>query len=219
MSKKIIKASIDNSTIYRFGTEIPKTIAEFNVLIDVLKSFGILAVYQQLDYPEILPVSCLKRASRSLDLMAYHGDKWLFETWFVPELERLRLRHGKVRFLISDSINTTTLNKCQELIKEFPKVFSVRLYQETSIFRTIIIDDAYLLLGHYGYEVIEQDGKNAKGWKSPQLFIEDNKHWSLLIPFKELFTQCWDKAQEIAAIIDSPSNTVIKREFHPSKHN
>lgn len=216
MSKKSKKASLNDNTLNRFGKELPETISEFYTLLNILKSFGITSAYEHLENPETLPKSCINKASRSLDVMAFHGDKWLFESWFETDLERLRLRQGKVRFLLSDTIDSKTVNRCKELIDKYPSVFSVRVFSETAVFRTVIIDDNFLLLGHYGYEVIENDGLNAKGWKSPQLYIEDNKHWSLLIPFKELFRTSWDKSNDVS-LIDSnkSSNSVIKREFQP----
>lgn len=200
MEKKTLKANLNNKLLEQFDKEFPKTVEELNVLLKILKSFGIISAYQHLNNPEIVPEVCLNKASRSLDLLAYHGDKWLFEPWLTQQLERLRLRQGKVRFLISDSINSKSVARCSELMNAFPNVFKVRIFRESAIFRVIIIDDAHLLLGHYGYEVIEKDGNNAQGWKSPQLFIEDNRQWSLLIPFREMFRIAWENASEIHAV-------------------
>lgn len=216
---KANKARIDNDTLQRFGIEIPKTISEFHTLLTILRSFGFLGAYQHLDDSDIKPEACIKKASRSLDLMAFHGEKWLFEAWLEPELERLRLRQGKVRFLLSKDIEDRTLDRCKLLTKAYPSVFSARLFSESPIFRAVIIDDLYMLLGHYGYEVIEKDGRNAMGWKSPQLFIEDNRHWSLLIPFRELFRITWEQAKDVKAFKadTEDENNTIKREFHPIK--
>jgi len=220
MAQNSKKSTLDIETINNFGKIIPKTISEVKIMLEILKSFGISTVYEHLEHPEIIPKSCIDMVSKTLDLMAYHGDKWLFEPWLELYLERLRLREGKVRFLLSDTCNTKTLNKCDELMKKYPEVFFVRVFSEKAIFRIVLIDDKIMLLGHYGDEVIEKDGKNAKGWKSPQLFIEDNKNWSLLIPFRQLFRINWEKSKKLDDYLSKPSDTKsYKREFEKINKN
>jgi len=215
MGKKSKKSTLDNGIIDNFGKLIPKTISEVKTTLEILKSFGVLSVYEHLEHPEIVPESCIKLASISLDLMAFHGDKWLFESWFEPNLERLRLRRGRVRFLLSDTCEPATFKKCKELMNRYPSVFSVKVFSENAIFRIILIDDKTMLLGHYGYEVIEGDGKNAKGWKSPQLLIENNKNWSLLIPFREMFRINWERSKELDHYLNDDLDIVTTREFKP----
>ena len=208
------KAHLDAEALRRFGREVPQTIAEFYSLLAILKSFGICTAYEQLEHPEITPEACLARASRSLDLLAFHGDKWLYEEWLYPALERLALRRGQVRFLLSHTIEQKTVARCIEVMSRFPELFYVRTYSNPSTFRVIIIDESRMLLGHYGYEVIERDGTNAKGWKSPQLFIEDNHNWSLLIPFRQVFRNIWETASELR-VLQEPATSTVRREFHP----
>lgn len=210
------KASLDDADLRNLGKDIPRLLARFHNLMTTLRSFGIVAVYRHLEHRDIRPEACMTSASRSLDLMAFHGDKWLFEPWLEEHLERLRLRQGRVRFLLSQTVDAKTIDRCKELKKARGGVFDVRFFDDSAIFRIIIVDDAHLLLGHYGYEVIEKDGTNAKGWKSPQLFIEDGREWSLLIPFREMFKTTWEKAQPLEKIGPSSVTTAIKREFQPS---
>lgn len=217
MGKNSKKAVLEEGTLKTLSKLIPDAISESHTLLSILKCFGIQSVYEHLGHPEVSPISCMKRASRSLKLMAFHGDKWLFEPWFEPELHRLHLRQGTVQFLISETIDIKTVERCRELLAKHPDVFAVRVFSENAIFRLVLIDDNLMLLGHYGYEVIEQDGNNAKGWKSPQLLIEDNKNWSFLIPFRELFKINWDRARDIKTLFGDNSSGVIKREFQPKK--
>jgi hypothetical protein len=209
------KASLDDVAVRRLSTDIPRTVAECARLLSTLRAFGIVATYAQLEQEEIMPEACMRSASRDIEIMAFHGDKWLFESWLEPQLQRLRLRQGKARFLLSDTIDERTRTKCRELRHSHSEVFEARLFSEPAFFRAIIIDDSRLLLGHYGYEVIEKDGSNAKGWKSPQLLIEDNKNWSLLIPFRGMFRNAWDKAEVVEAGAPADKGTV-KRDFHPT---
>lgn len=217
MMKKnnVKKAILEETTLKTLGQLIPDAIAKSHTLLSILKSFGIQSIYEHLTHPEIMPEACMQRASRSLQLMAFHGDKWLFEPWFEQELHRFHLRQGKVEFLLSETIDKKTVDRCKELLAKYHDVFSVRIFSENAIFRLVIMDDSWLLLGHYGYEVIEKDGNNAKGWKSPHLLIEDNKDWSFLIPFRELFRINWRKAKDITIAFDNDSSRVIKREFQP----
>jgi hypothetical protein len=212
IKKPLKKATLDPQKLDILGTEYTQVILEFHELLKILKEFGLLSAYNHLEHSEAKPEACLKRTSRSLDLLAFHGEKWLFEDWFELELDRLRRRQGKVRFLLSSTSNEKTVEKCIQLMRSH-KVFSVRLFDDPAIFRCVIVDDRFILLGHYGHEVIEKDGENAKGWKSPQLYIEDNGQWSLLIPFRGLFRTMWDRASEISV----PENTAAKRrDFHPT---
>ncbi len=213
MEDKGRKATIREAELAQLAHSLPTHLEELRLLLDVLKRFGVINVYEHLANDEITPRSCIAKASRSLDLMAFHGDKWLFEAWFEAELERLRLRKGNVRFLISSTISSHTKKRGQELIEKFPRVFSMRVFDDSAIFRVVIIDDNHLLLGHYGYDVIENDGLNAKGWKSPQLFIEDNCNWSLLIPFREFFRMNWERGTDIAFVKAENEAIVKTREF------
>lgn len=215
VDKTIGKANLDHAVLKRLGTEIPQALYELHTLLTILKSFGIIAAYRQLDQAEVTPEACLKLAAHTLDLLAFHGHKWLFENWFESHLQRLALRHGKVRFLLSDSSDSKTITKCQQLMERHSKVFSAKIYTDLPTFRAVLIDDRLLVLSHYGYEVIEQDSQNLQGWMSPQLLIEENRDWSLLIPFRELFHQIWENAKNIRD--PEPTSNVIKREFK-AKH-
>lgn len=211
------KAVIDDKALQQLGVDIPGMITRCHELVRILRSFGVVAAYECLEHQEIVPEACLKRASRYLDLMAHHGDKWLFEPWFKTELDRLRARHGTVRFLLSNTIETRTVTQCRELMANYSDTFEARLFAGSTVFRAVIIDHTHLLLGHYGYEVIEKDWSNAKGWKSPQLFIEDNKEWSLLIPICALFGAAWEKAAIIERSTPPRIDSAVKRDFHLKK--
>ena len=207
------KATLDEAALGRLQNDIPRAIAEFHDLLKIMRSFGVVGAYGHLEHEEVQPKACMARASRCLDLMAYHGDKWLAEDWFEPELERLRLRNGLVRFLLSDNIEQETRDRLSVLCARFPKTFKARLFAQSAKFRTVLVDDNQLLLGHYGYEVIEKDGSNAKGWKSPQLLIDDNNSWSFLIPFRAMFQEIWDDAPPVEP--HAGQDATRRREFKP----
>ena len=149
--------------------------------------------------------------------MAFHGNKWLFKPWLKANLERLRLREGRVRFLLHISTEEASLREALALKQQFPSTFDMRLFKPSPIFRLVIVDEAHILLGHYGHEVIEEDQTNAKGWRSPQLYVEDNNNWSLCIPFRQLFEQTWASALSLEEALKSVPSSRQARDFVPVK--
>lgn len=166
-------------------------IEELATIARVLRAFGIVDAVDELQDLRVRPEACMTAAQQSLFFMGYHGEKWRDEPWFPRELERLKRRDGEVRFLISAQTEMSGLEKFRQLQKTYAPTLQVRLMNERSLFRMVCIDRHRLLLGHYGNEVINEDGTNAKGWKSPQLLVEQGSEWSLIIPFLMLHNAVW----------------------------
>ncbi|MGE0040948.1 MAG: hypothetical protein AB7V01_07160 [Vicinamibacterales bacterium] len=214
MKKQAGKALISDEIMAQLSQGIPHTVANLRCLVRTLRLFGLSAAYERLDHPDVTPKACFHRAKRQLDVMAHHGDKWLNEDWLEGELARLKAKGGGVRFLLSNSSSPTTVARCKSL-QASSSAFEARFFDGNAIFRAIFIDTTLLLLSHYGIEVIEKDWNNKKGWRSPQLLIEDNDHWSLLIPFRAIFRVAWEKASPLSLAPVDSGGGITKRAFQP----
>lgn len=176
----------------------------------VLVQFGVTDGVANLQDPRATPEACLKSASDSLYLLGYHGRKWRDELWLPRELDRLGRRRGQVRFLLAPQDEEGRM-KFHALTQRWPATLDVRTSERANLFRLVIMDRRRMLLGHYGHEVIRDDGVNAMGWESPHLLVQGDGEWSLLVPFLALFDILWNEAEPIAP--PAPTSKPQKREF------
>ncbi|MGW1618483.1 hypothetical protein [Streptomyces sp. NPDC002172] len=172
-------------------------VQELARLARVLSMFGVVGGTETLTEELVRPETCMRQAQTSLHFMGYGAGKWRSESWFATELERLSRREGEVRFLISRNTEERALDSLAELQRAFARTLSVRLMNDRSLFRVVIIDRRQLILSHYGHEVILGNGQNAQGWQSPQLIVENGTEWSLIIPFMILYNEIWAKADPL----------------------
>lgn len=166
-------------------------------LLEVLELFGIQDSCLKLHEERVTPKACLTEAYMHFDLLAYQGNKWCNELWLDAQLERMRLKDGTVRFLLSTTTSDENKERLMELSSKFSNTFYVKFFNERSLFRCIFIDNAKMIFTHYGYEVIDQEGINAKGWESPQLIVDMKANWSLAIPLRQYFNDLWAKSKSI----------------------
>lgn len=166
-------------------------------LLDILEQFGVTAAYSSLKNSPVEPAQCMSRAKHSIRVYMYRGRKWLGEGWFEKGLGRLRRAGGTVKLLLSNEIlqQEEELDRANRLLREYPKTLTIRLFDHVPMWRIVLIDKRIAVVGHYGHEVIDEDGENKKGWASPMIELEEGSEWSLLVPFRALMYREWDRAQ------------------------
>ncbi|MET8907603.1 hypothetical protein [Micromonospora sp. NPDC004551] len=187
-------------------------------LLNTLKLFGVEEAPAMLKASNAAPERCMAQAHTSLDFFGFHGNKWRNKPWFSAGLERLWRRGGKVRFLVVDDLDELQRSEYAALIRRWPNTFEVRLMPYPALFRLVFINNDRLVFGHYGADVILEDGVNAAGWLSPHLIIHCGTTWSLGVPFRQYFEQKWEAGRRLLpdATIADPSESdsqVQRREF------
>lgn len=176
------------------------SVQELARMAEVLARFGIIDTARTLDEEFVRPSTCMRDATTSLHFMGYGGRKWRDEPWFAVELARLHRRDGEVRFLISDQIDVSELGGLAELMREYPRTLQTRIMNDRPLFRLVCIDRRKMLIGHYGHEVIFEDGTNAQGWQSPHLIVEHGSEWSLIIPFMVYYNEVWERSKMLEEV-------------------
>lgn len=197
--------------------EIPDDLAR---VLRVMTQFGIVNAFDRLDIPAVEPKACMTEAQTSLDLLAFHGNKWLGEEWLAPQLDRLhRRKTARVRFLLSEDLPAISRPILGSLHARYPKTFEARTFQrDRAYFRLVFINEHRMLFTHYGAEVIEERKDNVKGWGSPQLVVDMSREWSLAIPFRQYFERAWNEAERLTTIdaAAEPAAEVRRRGFRDS---
>lgn len=164
----------------------------------VLVSLGVENGFPELQHSEVTPERCMAAASDSLWFMGSAGSKWRDDPWFRKGLQRFSQREGEVLFLVSLRTSDEGLKILMELQASFADTLHVRVSPYPPLFRLIVIDHERMVLSHYGHEVVDDNDRNARGWRSPQLVLRKDNEWSLFTPFKILFTRFWTQAIPIA---------------------
>lgn len=204
----------EHAAFRRLLGETSSNIADLFSLLEICSSFGIVGGTSELQEELVLPETCMRTATHRLDLFGYGGEKWRDEPWFEPELTRLERRGGKVRFLVSHAaLDDTSMQRYAKLESDHEGTFEAWIYEATSIFRLVTVDSRISIFTHYGHEVIDENGRNMRGWHSPQLVIDHAAEWSLSVPLRRVFNNTLQDARRASELINhEPTRRAFKPE-------
>ncbi|MEH1098026.1 hypothetical protein [Micromonospora sp. CPCC 205561] len=166
-------------------------------LLKTMALFGIEEAPAILKDSNASPEQCMAQAHTSLDFFGFHGNKWRTKPWFSEGLERLWRRGGRVRFLVVDDLTEQQREEYAALLRRWSKTFEVRLMPYPALFRLVFINNDRMVFGHYGADVLLEDGVNAAGWRSPHLIVHCGTTWSLGVPFRQYFDEKWSVARRL----------------------
>lgn len=178
-------------------SDVIESLTHASELLNTLAVFGVEEAPPRLQNSNASPQQCMEQAHSSLDFFGFHGNKWRTKAWFSAGLERLWRRGGRVRFLIVDDLTDQQRDEYATLIRRWPNTFEVRLMPYPALFRLIFINNSRMVFGHYGADVIMEEGVNAAGWLSPHLIIDCGTTWSLGVPFRQYFDEKWSSARRL----------------------